>query len=82
MIGFIDRDSDFDFSDFLLEEKPYRKNYKNILIYEISYKTSRNTKSLLDRFTKIDGFIKAHNGFKCFALFHYGWFDKICDRNK
>ena len=44
MIGFIDRDSDFDFSDFLLEEKPYRENYKNILIYEISYKTSRNTK--------------------------------------
>ena len=28
------------------------------------------------RFNNID---KAHNGIRRFALFDYGWFDKICD---
>ena len=32
IIGVIDRDSDFDFSGILLEEKSYKENYENILI--------------------------------------------------
>ena len=34
------------------------------------------------RFSKIDGFIKTHNGIRCLVLLDYGWFDKICDRIK
>ena len=36
IIGVMDRDSDFDFSDILLGEKLYKQKYENILIYDIS----------------------------------------------
>ena len=60
----MDKDSDFHFSDTLLEEKSYKENFENILIYDISYKTSTNAKPLCVRFDKTDGFIKTHNGFR------------------
>ena len=44
IIGVIDRDSYFDFNDLLLDEILYKEKDKNILIHEISYKTSRNAK--------------------------------------
>ena len=71
VIGVTDRDSDFDFNDILLNEKLYKEKDKNILIYDISYKSSRNAKPLLIRFNKIDGFIKTHNGFRCLVHLKY-----------
>ena len=56
---FWDRDSDF--SDMLLDEKLYKENDENFLIYDISYKTSMGAKPLHIRFHKIDGFIKIHD---------------------
>ena len=51
-------DGDIDFSDILLGQKLYKEKYENILIYDISYKTSTGAKPLRIRFDKIDGFIK------------------------
>ena len=81
IIGVMDRDSDFDFNDILLDEKLYKEKYKNVSIYDISYKTSMGVKPLFIRFNKIDG-IKTHNGIRCLVLFDLGWFDKICDKIK
>ena len=78
----MDRDSNFDFNDILSNKKLYKEIHENILIYDISCKTPANAKPLHIRFTKIDGFIKTHNGIWCLVLFDYGWFDKICDRIK
>ena len=65
----MDTDSDFDFTDIFLDEKLYREKYENILVYGISYKTSRGEKPLRIRFNKIDGFIKTNNGNRCLVLF-------------
>ena len=75
IIGVMDRESDFDCSDI-------KEKFENILIYDISYKTSTNLKLLRIRFDKIDRFIKTNSGSRCLILFDYGWFDKICDRIK
>ena len=75
-------DGDIDFSDILLDEEKFEEKYKNILIYDISYKTSAGEKPLRVSFDKIDGFIKIHGGIRYLVLFDYGWFDKICDRIK
>ena len=56
------RDRDIYFSDILLEEKLYIKNYENILIYDISYKAPTGAKSLRVRFEKINGFMKFLDG--------------------
>ena len=48
---------DFDLDYILLEEK----SYKNILVYNISYKTLIDSKPLRIRFDKIDGFIKIYD---------------------
>ena len=77
IMGVVDRDSDFDFSDILLYGKLWKEKCENILIHDISYKTS-----LRIRFDKIEGLIKTHNGIRCLVLFDYGWFDKTCDRIK
>ena len=45
---------DIDFDNILIDEK----SLKNILIYDISYKTSIGLKPLRIRFGKIDGFIR------------------------
>ena len=53
-------DKDIEFSDTLLDEKSYETS-DNILIYDISNKTSTSAKPLHIRFDKIDGSIKIHN---------------------
>ena len=58
------------------------KKNENILVYDISYKTSTGTKPLRVRHHKIDGFNKIHNGIRYSILFDCGCFDKICDRIK
>ena len=52
----------------------YTKNYvkkksKNILIYDISYKTSTGAKPLRIRYNEIYGFIKTHNKIRYLVLF-------------
>ena len=60
---------DIDFSDILLDETLYKENYENILIYDISYKTSTCAKPLRVRFDKIDGLIKIHDKIRYSVLF-------------
>ena len=48
---------DIDFSDVLLDKKSY-KNTKNVLIYDILYKTLIGAKSLHIRFDKKDEFLQ------------------------
>ena len=70
------------FVDILLDEKSY-ETYENVLIYNISYKTSTGPKPFHIRFDKIDGFIRVLDGeIKNLVLFDYGLFDKICDKIK
>ena len=80
LIRFLDRD--IEFSDFLLDAKLYKENFENILVDDISYKTSAGAKPLRIRFNKIDGFIKIHNNIWYLVLFDYSYCDKICDRIK
>ena len=56
--------TDIEFSDILLDERLYEEKYENILIYNISYKTSKGAKPLRIRFDKIDEFIKIHDKIK------------------
>ena len=63
----------------LLDKKLYKEKCENILIYDISYKTSTGAKPL--RIT-YDGFIKIHDEIRYFVLFDSGWSDKIFDRIK
>ena len=74
------KDTDINFGNVLLDEKPYEK----ILVYDISYKTSKGPKPLRIMFDKIGGFIRVRVGkFRpLYLLFDYGLFDKICDRIK
>ena len=44
----------FDINNILIDEKPY----KNVLVYNISYKSLIDSKPLRIRFDKIDGFIE------------------------
>ena len=67
--------------DILLDKKS-KETHENILIYDISYKTSTSAKPLRIRFNEIDSFIKIFDGVRYLVLFDYGWFDKICDRIK
>ena len=75
-------DKDIDFSDILLDKKLYKENNKNILSYEISYKTSTGAKPLGIWLNKIDGFIKIYNKIRYLVLFDYSYCDKIFDRAK
>ena len=45
-----------------------KKTYKDILIYDISYKTFMGLNPLRIRFHKIDGFIKIYDGIKYLLL--------------
>ena len=75
-------DRDIDFSDILLDKKLYKEKYENILIYDISYKTSRGAKPLRIRFDKIDGFIKINDKIRYLVSFDYSYYDKICEKIK
>ena len=56
---------DFDIDNILIDEK----SHKNILIYDISYKTLIGSKPLRIRFDKIDGFIRIYDGTRYLTLF-------------
>ena len=55
------------------------KIYKNILIYDISYKTFMGSKPLRIWFDKIDGFIKNHDRIRYSLILAHCWFDEISD---
>ena len=78
----IARNRDIYSSDVLSDKKLCKENHKNILIYDISCKTSTGAKPLRFMFDKIDGFIEVHNRVIYLILFDYGWCDKICDSIK
>ena len=63
-------DRDIDFSDILLEKKLDNEKYKNILIHNISYRTSTAAKPLHIRFNKIDGLIKIQKKIRYLVLFY------------
>ena len=75
-----DIDVKIDFSDVSLEEKLCKENNENILIHEISCKSSTDAKPLRIRYDKINGFIKIHNKIRYLVLFD--WCDKVYDRIK
>ena len=77
-----DMDINIDFSGILLDEKLYKEKYENILIYNLSYKTSTGAKPLRGRYNEIDGSIKIHNENRYLLFFDRRCFDKICDRIK
>ena len=63
------KDKDIYSVDILLDEKSYETN-KNILLYNISYKTSTGPKPVRTRFDKIDGLIRVFDDkFKHLVLF-------------
>ena len=69
-------DRDIDFSNILSDEKLYKENNENILIYDILYKTSTGAKPLRIRFDKIDGFIKINDKIRYLVLSDYSYCDK------
>ena len=72
-------DLHINFSDILLDEELY----ENILVYDISYKTSVGPKPFRIRFEKLDGFIRVRSGeFRYLIMLDYGLFDKTCDKIK
>ena len=81
IIEVMDRDSDFDFNDTLLDKKLQKEKYGNILIYNISQETSMHAKPLCVRFDKIDVFIK---GCVCyiFASLFLGLNESTCQIKK
>ena len=68
---------DIYFTDILLDEKLYKENHENILIYDIWYKTSTVAKPLHIRFDKINGFIEIHDEIRYLVLLGYVYCDKI-----
>ena len=65
---------------FYQTKKLYKEKYKNILIYEILYKTSTGAKPLRIRFDQIDRLIKIHDKITYSVLFDYKYCDKIYDK--
>ena len=60
-----------------------KKLYENISVYGILYKTPTGPKPLRIRFDKIGRFIiSLYANIKYLILFHYGMFDKNCDKIK
>ena len=56
---------DFDLDNIVIDEK----SHKNILIYDISYKTLIGPKPLRIKFDKIDGFLKIYDGTRYLTIF-------------
>ena len=75
-------DRDINFSDILLDKNWYKERNENILVYDISYKTSTGARLLRIRLDKIDGFIKIHDKIRYLVLFDYSYCDKVCDKIK
>ena len=66
----------FDIDNILIDEK----SHKNILIYDISYKTLIDSKLSLIRFDKIDGFIRIYDVTRYLALFGSEKYEAIYNR--
>ena len=73
---------DINFKDILLEENLYKENSKNVLIYDISYKTSTDAKPLRIRYDEINGFIKIQDRIKYLIFLYQDWFHEIGNRIK
>ena len=56
---------DFNLNNILIDEKPY----KNIFVYDISYKTLIDAKPMHIRFDKVDEFIRVYDGPRYLVLF-------------
>ena len=56
------------------------RSYENILVYNVSYKSLIDSKSLRTRFYKQDGFIRVYDGTRYLALFGIEKYDSIYDR--
>ena len=67
---------DFDFNNFLLDEK----SFENILIYDILHKTLISTKLLHIMFDKVNEFIRDYSITKCVIFFGPEEYDAIFDR--
>ena len=67
---------DFDINNILIDEK----SHKNILIYDISYKTLIGSKPLRIRFDELDWFIRIYDGTRYLTLFDSEKYDAIYDR--
>ena len=57
-----------------------KKSYKNILIYDVSYKSLIGAKSLRIMFEKADGLIRDYDGTKYLILFGLEKYDPNYDR--
>ena len=66
----------FDLDNILIDEK----SHKNILIYDISYKTLTDSKPLRIRLDKIDGFIRIYDRTRYLILLDSEKYDAIYDR--
>ena len=54
--------------------------HKNILIYDISYKSLISAKPLRTGFDKIDGFIRVYGGTRYLALFGFEEYEAIYNK--
>ena len=63
-----------------IEKKIDNESYKNILVYNISYKSLIDAKPLCVRFEKKDGFSRVYDGARYFVLFGSEKYDFIYNR--
>ena len=67
---------DLDLDNILINEK----SCKNVLLYNILYKTLIDSNSLRKKFDKIDGFIRVYDGTRYLVLFGSEKYDSIYNR--
>ena len=67
---------DFDLDNILID----KKSHENIFIYDVSYKTLIDPKSLRIRFDKIDAFIRIYDGTRYLTFFGSEKYKAIYDR--
>ena len=56
------------------------RSYKNILVYDISYKTLFGSKPLRIKFDEVDRFIRVYDGIRYVVLFGPEKYDAIYNR--
>ena len=64
---------DFAFDNIFIDEK----SSKNVLVYDISYKTLFGSKPLRIRFDEVDGFIRVCNEARYLTLFGSKIYNKV-----
>ena len=67
---------DLDFDNILID----KNSHKNIMIYDISYKTLIGSKPLCIRFNKMDEFVRIYDGTRYLALFGPEKYDAIYNK--